>query len=274
MPELSTKKTGEGYWLVEVPGWWGGTDARTISDPRPDADGDFDQDPVFAGPRFPIVIGRVRFEDEAELFDARRPISMIGAYREPFTMEVESLDGVQRATVVRNGRPTWDMTQGPYFAEFELPLKAADPRKYGPLKSSTSGLPVAGGGVQSPVVSPFTQIGGGNPGRVTLTNNGTTDTVPRLIVAGGGMSGGVQLTRIETGQRIRLEWPILDSDVVTFNPGDGQVWLNDQSPIAGYLTLADWWTLGPGETATVQFEALGVVTGTPTLTIEGRDADL
>jgi hypothetical protein len=273
MPSLSTLTTGEGYWLVDLPGWWDGIASRNEDDPRPDADGDFDQDPVYGDARYPIVIGRVRFDDEAALFAARKPLAMIAATREPFTIEVESLDGIRRATVVRNGRLGWDMRKAPYYIEFELPLKAADPRKYGPASIVSTGVPVAGGGVQDPVIDPFTEIGGGNPGRATVTNNGTTDTIVSLRVSGGGMSGGVELTRIETAEKLRLEWPILATDVVAFSPGDGQVWLNDQSPIAGYLTIADWWTLGPGETATIQFAALGSVTGTPTLTVECRDAD-
>jgi hypothetical protein len=272
MPTLSNTATGEGYWLVDLPGWWDGVESRNENDPRPDSDGDFDQDPIYSEARYPIVIGKLRFSDEAAMFAARHPLAVIGAYRKPFTIEVESLDGIQRATVVRNGRLSWDMSKAPFVIEFELPLKAADPRKYGPVTTGSTGLPVDGGGVQDPVTDPFTQIGGGNPGRVAITNNGSTDTIPVLKVT-GGMSGGVELTRIETAEKLRLEWPILDTDVVTFSPGDGQVWLNDQSPIAGYLTLADWWTLGPGETATIQFASLGTVTGTPTLTVEYKDAD-
>jgi hypothetical protein len=94
-----------------------------------------------------------------------------------------------------------------------------------------------------------------------------------FTVSGGGMSGGVQLTRIETAERLRLEWPILDTDTLLFDPGEGQVWLNDQSPITGRLTVAQWWVLGPGEEATVQFEALGDVTGTPILTASWGSAD-
>lgn len=273
IPDLSNENYSGGLWLVDLPNWWDGVESRNDSDSRPDGDGEFDQDPIYSGARYPIVIGRASFPTEAELFAARKPFAKLFAHRGPFTIEVESLDGIQQATVVRNGKPTWPMDDAPYVVEFEIPLKAADPRKYGPLQSGSTGLPVAGGGVESPVISPFAQIGGGSPGRVELTNNGSTDTIPFLTVSGGGMTGGVELRRIETGELLRLEWPILDTDVVTFDMGEGQVWLNDQAPIAGYLTKAEWWTLGPGETATVQFSSLGTVTGTPTLTVEWRDAD-
>lgn len=272
VPDLSDHHFGAGASLADLANWWDGADSRTENDPRPDADGDFEQDEVYSEARYPIVTGRLNYATEAERFAARRPFAKLGAHRGPFTIEVESVDGVWRATVIRNGKLSWNIWYGIDAVEFELPLKATDPRKYGPVQVRSTGLPVAGGGVESPVISPFTQIGGGNPGRASFTNNGTTDTIPTFKVT-GGLSQGVELTRIETAQKLRLEWPILETDVVTFTPGDGQVWLNDQSPIAGYLTVADWWTLGAGETATVQFEGLGVATGTPTLTVEFRDAD-
>ena len=295
VPALSTEHEGEGCWLADLSGWWDGVESRTESDPRPDADGDYDQEPVYSEARYPIVTGRVRFSDEAEMFAARKPFARLAAHRGPFTLEVQSPDGVQQAKVIRNGRLVWDMSN-PMRFEFELPLKAADPRKYGPLKVASTGLPMPGGGVESPVTSPFSQamtpfgdsfpsgdtfedtfpgsvISSGSTGRVTLVNLGTTDTIPLLRVSGGGLSQGVELTRIETAEKLRLEWPLLTTDTVTFSPGDGQVWLNDQAPIAGYLTLAQWWTLGPGETATIQFEGLGDVSGNPVLTVEYRDAD-
>jgi hypothetical protein len=271
VPDLSTEHFGEGAWLADLAGWWDGVESRTLNDPRPDADGDFDQDDVYGEARYPIITGRLGYADEAERFAARAPFARLGSYRHPFTIEVEGPDGIWRATVVRNGKLSWNLWYGIEAVEFEFPLKATDPRRYGVTQVRSTGLPVAGGGVESPVISPFTQIGGGSPGRVSFTNTGTTDTIPIFKVT-GGLSEGVQLTRIETAERLRLEWPLLTTDTVVFSPGDGQVWLNDQSPIAGYLTVAEWWTLEPGETATVQFEGLGDITGTPTLTVEWRDA--
>lgn len=272
-PELSTEHTGEGSWLVDVPGWFNSPDVRDSRDPRPNADGEFEQDEVFSEARYPIVVGRTRFADERSLFAARSLFARVMNFRGQHTIEVESPAGARRATVVRNGGLTWDMWRGLNEVEFEMPFKATDARLYGPWKTQSTGLPVAGRGIASPVTSPFSQPGGGSPGRVEMRNAGSTDTIPEATVAGGGMAGGLQLTRVETGERIRLEWPILPTDTVRFSFEDGQVWLNEQSPISGRLTVAEWWTIGPGETATVQFEALGDVTGAPVLTMRWRDAD-
>lgn len=269
---LENDHYGDGFALVDLLNYFDGTTAREEKQPRPDADGDFEQAPVYADARYPVAIGNVSYTSEAELFEARRVVAGLWAKRTELTMRVVSLEGARTLTVVRNGKPMWDLTIAPGYAEFELPFKAADPRKYGELQSSTVGLPVAGGGVEEPLISPFTEIGGGSEGRVVLTNTGTTDTFPILKVT-GGLADGVELIRVETGERLRLEWPINLGNVITFDFAEGQVWIDDQSPISGYLTRSQWWVLGPGETATVQFEGLGVVTGTPMLTAEWRDAD-
>jgi len=273
VPELSNDASGDGAWLVDVVNWWDGVDSVNERNERANGDGEYDQEDVYSAARFPVVVGRVSFASEAQLFAARAPFARMMASRKAHTIEVESFDGIQRAEVVRNGRLTWDMVNAPYVIEFELPFKAPDPRKYGPWQAQPTGLPVLGLGVESPLTSPLVQIGGGSPGRVSLVNLGSTDTFPEAIVSGGGMTGGVQITRIETAERLRLEWPILDTDTVRFSFADGQVWLNEQTPISGRLTVADWWVLGPGETSTVQFEAIGAVTGTPTLTMRWRKAD-
>lgn len=269
---LSTEEFGEGMYLADVLNWFDGTAARLENEPRYGDDGDYPEEPVFSEARYPIVVGGVRFSDPARYVEAKRIISQIWAHRFPFTLQVDSGDGIRSAQVVRAGKPVWDLRDAPYRMTFELPLKAADPRKYGELRTASTGLPVSGGGVQSPVISPFTELGGGSEGRVILTNTGTTDTFATFHVT-GGLSGGVELTRVETGERLRLEWPINPGNVITFDMAEGQVWIDDESPITGYLTRSQWWVLGAGETATVQFEGIGDVTGSPTLTVEWRDAD-
>jgi len=188
--------------------------------------------------------------------------------------EITLTTSVVRTLRVRvAGIVDFDLIDEAGYANWSIPFWAPDPRKYGPWQEQSTGLPIAGLGVESPLTSPLVQIGGGSPGRVALRNAGTTNTLPEVTVSGGAASLGVQLTRIETGERLRLEWPILTTDIVRFSFADGQVWLNEQTPISGRLTVAEWWTLGPGETATIQFEALGAVTDTPTLKARWRDAD-
>lgn len=238
---------------------------------RPNARGFFDDDTPESPGRQITVFGEYRVHG-GDWMALRREVTGL-ASRGMFDMPI-TVDGLTRTVEVRvDGRITFELIDESGYADFSIPLIAPDPVLYGPWQSETTGLPVAGGGVLSPVTSPFSEVGGGSPGRVTLTNGGNTLTTPELLIAGGGLSGGAELVRIETGQRLRLEWPILPTNTVRFDTSEGQVWLDEQSPITGKLSRSEWWALGPGETATVQFSAIGDVTGSPQLTARWRDAD-
>ncbi|GLU91354.1 phage tail domain-containing protein [Agromyces sp. NBRC 114283] len=238
---------------------------------RPNARGFFDDDTPESPGRQITVFGEYRVHG-GDWMALRREVTGL-ASRGMFAMQI-AVDGLTRTVEVRiDGRVTFELIDENGYADFSIPLVAPDPVLYGPWQSRSNGLPAAGGGVQSPLTSPLTELGGGNPGRVTLTNAGSTDTAPEFLISGGGLAGGVELTRIETGQRLRLEWPILPTNVVRFDSAEGQVWLDEQSPITGRLTRGEWWTLGPGETATVQIGAIGTVTGAPQLTARWRDSD-
>jgi hypothetical protein len=70
---------------------------------------------------------------------------------------------------------------------------------------------------------------------------------------------------VPTGQRIVVNRDLTASNVVTVNPKTGTVLL-DGSPIPGYVTRGEWWSVPPKVRSQVQFLANGTVTGTPTLT--------
>lgn len=236
----------------------------------PGGRGEFpDDDPEYEGLEFTVFIQyRV---DGGDWMAFRRQVAAL-AQRGWFDLQVtvDSASWFHRVQV--NGRIIPDLIDQTGYMDVSIPLLAPDPRRYGTVKTTSTGLPVAGVGVADPLVDPFTEGGGGDPGRLTVTNLGNTDTAVTFTVT-GGMSEGCELTRINTGQRLRLEWPIAEGNTVLFDTDQGQVWLDGQSPISGYLTRADWWSLGAGEAAVVQFAALGTVTGTPTLTATWRDAD-
>lgn len=263
---LSNEHYGDGLSLSDVEGWWDSVAPRLNDEPRPNADGDFDEDPIYQGARFVTVLGRATFMGEpGRVFEAQRQLMTLHSLPSPFPIEVEDPMGTFTASVVLADRVGFDLHIGPGVAEFEFTVKANDPRKYGVSQTVSTGLPTSGGGVVEPVVEPFSDGVGGDPGRVTLTNTGNADTIPTFMVS-GGLSGGFELICIEKGARIRLERLIPDGSVVTVDMASGQAWIDGQSPISGNLTIAEWWRIEPGETVTVQFVGLGVVTGTPTLT--------
>lgn len=238
---------------------------------RPNARGFFDDDTPESPGRQITAFGEYRVHG-GDWMALRREITGL-AGRGKFDLAI-AVDGLERTIEVSvDGRITFELIDEAGYADFSIPLIATDPVLYGPWQSQSTGLPVPGGGVESPLTSPLTELGGGSLGRVTLTNSGTAETAPEFIVSGGSLAEGVELIRIETGQRLRLEWPILSGNTVRFDSAEGQVWLDEQSPISGRLARAEWWSLAPGETATVQFGALGTVTGAPRLTARWRDAD-
>lgn len=157
------------------------------------------------------------------------------------------------------------------WLRWTLDLLAPDPRLYGPVTTSSTGLPTPGTGLKFPLAFPLDFGVPGDPGRAEFTNVGRVAVPVRLRVT-GGMSEGFTLRRVETGEQISLSWPLLVSDVVSIDTDTGSCLLNGQSSLTGYMPLTDWWQIGPGERCTVQFGALGQVTGTPTLTLEAAPA--
>jgi hypothetical protein len=146
--------------------------------------------------------------------------------------------------------------------EVDVHCLARDPRMYGDAVSSTTGLPTTGGGLVFPVTFPLDFGEPGDPGRVQMTNAGSAPTAPTFAVAGG--LDGFTLTEIDSGRRLVFDRQIPDGATVTVNMAARRV-LIDGSDVTGFLTVREWWTIGPGQTSIVQFDGTDPV-GTPTLT--------
>ena len=185
------------------------------------------------------------------------------------TVSVTDDDGTtSRSVSVRRFVPTPD--PGARVCEFSLLMVALDPLRYGPAVSVSTGLPTAGTGITYPISYPITYGVAGDPGRVTVSNAGTAPTYSILEIT-GGMSGGFELTEISTGRVLRFERPVPYGSTVYLNPRTGRASIDGQSDVSGSLTRADWWSVpaatnGIPGSRTIQFNALGVVTGTPSLT--------
>ncbi|MFD4111624.1 hypothetical protein ACFWWU_36535 [Streptomyces sp. NPDC058650] len=257
-------------YLRDLPGWLDSIAVQGRYEQRPASIGLFDDDEPESPGRLFTAFGEYRVPGGD--WDALRRELTAYASLDAFDVTVSINGSEHTARVKVEGVVEFDLIDEQGYADFSIPLLAVDPRKYGPLQSQPTGLFVAGGGVLSPLTSPFTQIGGGNPGRVTITNQGNTETTPTFTVT-GGLAEGFGILRIATGELIRCIWPLVVGDTARVDVAEGQVWLNEQSPISGYLADEAWWTLGPGETTEIQFIGYGAVTGTPQLTVEWRDAD-
>lgn len=111
----------------------------------------------------------------------------------------------------------------------------------------------------------------GDEGRVSFVNSGTASTSVRMSVS-GGFADGFQLKRVETGQLLTMRRLVAESDTVVLDSSDGSAMLNGLSSVSGYLTDDDWWNVNAGEKCTIQFTALGEVTGTPKLSLSASPA--
>lgn len=169
--------------------------------------------------------------------------------------------------MVRVRRFTPRPNPGARVLEFTLLMLATDPRRYGPEVSATTGLPTSGTGYVWPAAWPADWGSGGDPGRATVENVGRAQSWPVLEVT-GGLSEGVELVEIATGSILRLDRVIPLGSTVVFDARRGRAYLDVPSnDVTGFLTRREWWPVPASQSRTVQFNALGAVTGTPTLTV-------
>lgn len=261
-----------GPYLTNISGWTDSTETVWDFEQRPAGVGYFDDDyPEERGRD--IGVSAVIDALGVDVYAIRRQVMMLKSLGK-FPVTVIDGSGTFTAEVKVDGRIAFNVFDERGIADFDIPLTAIDPRKYGPTLTPSTGLFVSSGGVLEPLTEPLsdgTEGEAGSSGRVTLTNTGTSDTIPEFTVR-GGMTEGFELIAIEKGARIRFERNIPSDTSVRVEMATGQAWIGD-SPVSGDITIGEWWKLLPGETVNVQFVALGTTSGTPTLTARYASAD-
>jgi len=180
--------------------------------------------------------------------------------------------GVRECSVELVSAPTADDGLYSSFFKFSFDVVAPDPRKYGPEVSVSSGLPTSGTGLTYPITYPISYGTPGDPGRVTVENPGTVETFSTFEVS-GGLTGGFELKDISSGRRLRLERDVPLGSSVFLNARTGRAYLDvPANDVTGFLTVREWWSVPAGVSQDVQFSALGVVSGVPTLTARTKPA--
>jgi len=262
---------GDGWQLGELEGWWDTTKPRIGSDPRPEWHGDFGQDNVYLEPRFITVSGVFQSRENPDLVTSAR--DAITALHEAGEFDFTVSDGaVGRVTARLASEVLWDVDYAPGCASFEFTVKADDPRRYGAKQTYSTGVPTPGVGIADPFLDPVQEGAAGNLGRVELTNTGTAPSEPKVRVT-GGLSEGFEVLCVETARIVRVTRPIPDGSVIDIDMGSGAVWIDQQSPLAAtYVPVAEWISVAPGETCTLQFTPLGVQSGVPMMTVEFAEA--
>ena len=254
-----------GFTIGRLKGWWDAAPMRLNQNERPQADGNFGSAKNWRGARAISQQGAYVGVSMADTYAAMEQISAVQSSGVPSPFRVNEPSGAKQCVVsLANGPMLPDQIYTPYFT-YAFDVVAADPLKYGDPLTVSTGLPTSGGGIAYPVTYPIDYGTPGNPGRITVSNPGTADTHPLLEVT-GGMSGGFELTEVSTGRVLRFERPIPLGSTVYLNPRTGRVSLDGPSDVSGFLTRADWWSVPAGGTREIQFNSIGAVTGSPTLT--------
>lgn len=154
-------------------------------------------------------------------------------------------------------------------AAFQIGLLAPSPYLLSPSRSATTGVPTDGIGILDPLTEPLTEGEVGNPGRVGITGSGFAPT--HLVVkVSGGLSEGVRIHRVETGEAVEFHRQINPDETMVFDFDDERVLFQNQSDLSMFLTEENWFH--PTGDCTIQFTPLGVQSGTPTMTVEWNEA--
>lgn len=261
--QLDNEQFSDGWQLNNITGWWDTTTPRLEDEPREHGHGDHDQDEVFLSARYFTVTGVFQsYADPDALATARAALDVMHG-RPGFEVTVTDEAGPLRSTAKLASRIGWDRNRAPGCAYFEFTLKADDPRRYGPLQVLSAGAPTPGVGIADPVLDPVQEGDAGNLGRVELVNTGSAPSEPLVRVAGGSEEG-FELRCIETAQIVRVIRPVPDGSVIEVRMIDGTVWIDGESPLAAtYVPVAEWISVGPGETCTLQYTPLGTLSGSP-----------
>lgn len=267
-------------WVVNsagTTGWYDGPDVNLNQNDQARGDGAYRAD-SYRPPRVIVIPGWCTAPSKPAAQAARRAFT--GLYARGTQQTLTVVDGSETLTALVElaGPPKARPHAGGVGFDWQLTLSAADPRKYGPAQSASTGLPSVsatgvdwtGGGAGG---ADWTGGGAGgldwgsgvSNGLVTVSNPGSADAWPVFTIV-----GPVTAPSITDGAGNVLAWtgPALastDTLVITTNPlGPRSVLLNGGDNRAS-LTTAQFAAI-PAQTAqTYQFG--GSSAGAPSLTV-------
>lgn len=243
--------------------WYSTADSKAEIRERPVADGAFGIDRDWRASLPLQMSGRFRGPTWLTMMNTLRTALSTGV---GVTVAVtDDLGTTSRVMSVRRFVP--HPNPGAQMCTFDCDMVAVDPNRYGPAQAPFTGLPTPGTGTAWPAVWPADWGTGGDPGRVSATNLGSATTYPVLEII-GGLSAGAELVELSTGSVIRLDREIPATSTAFINLRTGRAYLDmPANDIGGFLTRRDWWSMPPGVARTVQFNPLGITSGTPRLTV-------
>ena len=245
---------------------------------RPNAHGAYGLGQIFAKEHRPIVNGQYYGASAADALTARARLNALFSDGRSVTMRVtDELGATTREVWLIESAPTfrYDFSHFP----FDVVLVAPDPRRYGPVESSSDGMPSGGGGLfwnlgTAPSGLFFDWGAEGVAGQVSYLNSGSAVTYPRIEVGGpGSFSDGFRVTEVETGRELIFNRALNTGEVVVLDSRTKRATIGS-GDVTAFLSSRDWFSIPAGETRRYQINPLGAVTGAPTITIYAASATL
>lgn len=255
-------------WYLEAVDGWDGPAVRLPVDDRAFADGAFIADGYYGARSLTVKGTALSPTPQAGLVVARTTLARVtNLLRADGTVQV--LENPDKQVTVRLAGPP-RMVDDPPVVRFEVPLIAADPRKFAVAVSSSSvGLASTSGGMSFNATPNFTFGTVGTGGQLVLTNAGTVDTPCRYTIAGPVDNPAIQ--HIGLSLTLTFGISLLTGDLLVVDTRDRTVVLNGTASRRGTLAAgSQWFDLQPGAN-TVRFLAPSYVAAA-TLTADFRSA--
>lgn len=253
------------FTLGTLEGWYSGPPSDALVERRPNADGAFGSTRDYKSPRILTQTGLLFAADaDTAITEVWPRVAALQGNGVPLPFTVTDASGVKTCLVSLVGSPVVEPITGG-TASYVLQLVARDPVKYGPSRSVLTGLPSAGGGLEYELGEPDRALSYGvlgDLGRVTLTNAGTAEVWPSFEVS-GELTAGFFVQNLASGATLRYDRVVPSGSTVFLDSRTGEVLVDRVSDGSTYLTRNEWFPVGPGESVTVQFNAVGGSSGGP-----------
>lgn len=271
-----------GWFFTDLIDWYTVSDSKSDVRERPAAHGAFGIADDWRSSLTVSVSGVYRGSSHEDAVAAATVLGMVLKKNKPTRLTVDDGDVVTSRVVSVRHAPVED-THGGSIVKFSADMVASDPYRYGPDIEQIADVPVSGGGLHLPfgtrrsddavdVSTSYWDFGpDGSSGRLSVTNFGTAETFPLLSVT-GGLGSGFIITDVTKGQSVRFDRVIPDGSSVTVNQRTGRATIDGQSDVSGFITVRQFFSIGPAETHIIQFSPLGTVTGMPQLTVRTAPA--
>lgn len=255
----------EGCTYDRLDGWYGIDGVDLGFSRRPNAPGAFAPVKTFPDARTISIEGDYFGADRAAALRMREDLAALYNEGRPVVMTVaDDLRTTSRIVYVDTVDFPW--TIHPEF-EYTIDVKAPDPRRYGDVVISSTGLAAPGTGLSWPIVWPVNWGTIGESGRANAANAGNAETISKYVVSNGEMPDGFDLVNVATGERLSYLGPVTVGTVVTLDTATRSALINGSGPGSRFLASPQWWSVPARSSAEIQFLARGPVTGSPRLDV-------